>query len=338
MIMWADHVEHDPAMLKTLPKDIVMTHWHYGSVPAANIQRSLDAGFEVVLAPAMGHWGNVIQPSLQNFNNMDAMLAAAGQLKGRGVLGLVNTWWTPWRWVRDAGMLAVAYTGRMTRTRKLAGKPAFARQFAAGYFGLKDPAAGKALWRVHELMLDTPELAALLPDSAADVFSAMTLAKNPPFDQRADQLAQAVETLRAAAPKVRRHKTQYAASVLAARVAAELADFGRVLLRFQHLAGRIEDCRDGCDSAEPISLARQGRKILRDLHARLSTLCRAVDREWNRTRFPDDPVKAARDPAGKPCGKDVLLGRLVRSRDYLAKALQQLDRDIRSNHLIPRWP
>ena len=55
-------------------------------------------------------------PNRANFENMDAMAATLRRgARGGKVLGLVNTWWAPWRGLRDAYLPAAAYTAAMVR-------------------------------------------------------------------------------------------------------------------------------------------------------------------------------------------------------------------------------
>ena len=81
MIMWADHVERDPALLKALPKDIVMAHWQYREVRGEQIERSLRAGFEVVCCPAMLRHRHVILPHCSAADNTERMIATARRLR-----------------------------------------------------------------------------------------------------------------------------------------------------------------------------------------------------------------------------------------------------------------
>ena len=73
----------------------------------------------------------------------------------------------------------------------------------------------------------------------------------------------------------------------------------------------------------------------------LEGLCRAVAREWDRTRYPDDPIKSVAGRGDTPCGHDVLLGRMVRSVDYLNRAERHFVRHMRSrrvDRMLPGWP
>jgi len=342
MIMWADHVEHAPAMLRALPKDIVMAHWHYRDVPTAGTRRSLRAGFDVILSPAICHWGNVVLSDEGNYANLDETLRVAASLPGRGAMGIVNTWWVPWRGLRDAYLPAVAYTGRVLRTGRPAGKPAFARQFAREHFGLRGRAAGEALWAVQAVPLATLELKALLPDSAADVFDAISLASAEGFAARVDAARQAADALDRAAAKVRSNRPHFEAIRLAGRIKAACLDNGLALAEFQALAAEAEVLRDReKPPAQVLAPLEKARGRLAELVRRLERVCKAAEKEWDRTRHRDDPRKAVANRRAESCERDMLLGRLVRSRDYLQAVAKEFSRRLRSCRpaaMMPGWP
>ncbi|HUU58289.1 MAG TPA: family 20 glycosylhydrolase [Phycisphaerae bacterium] len=318
MIMWADHVERDPAMLRVLPTDIIMAHWNYWAVPTEHIRRTLAAGFEVICAPAMCFHGHVLQPHTRNFENMDGMLTAAAALAPRGVLGLVNTWWAPWRGLRDAYLFAVAYTGEMLRRGKPADKVRFARRFAKDYFALDDAAAATAIWSIHEQTLTMQDLPALLFDSPADVHDALAMAGSPGFGERTETVNRCIAALAVGRKKVRRHRDAYDAVVLAARVAgASLGGAGKLL--DAHAAyGRAENaCDRSGPAAEVAAHLDQAGEVLAAILGEVESITAAVDREWDRTRHPSDAKKAAKGGAATARSFDVLLNRMVRHRDYL---------------------
>ena len=334
MIMWGDHVEKDPEMLDVLPRDIVIAHWHYWHVPVDAIQRSIDMGYDVFLAPAVCRYGDAIQPNLTNFQNLDEMSAAAAKLRNAGVsparleaipatksksggatLGMVNTWWCPWRGLREAYMFACAYTGAVLRAGRPVEKKAFARRYAADYFGLADPAAAGAMWRVHELMVMRPEFIAMMYDSPSDVINAIAMANAEGFDARAAGMQQCVAALEAAAGKVRTHRPQYAAAVLAAKIASACLDQAMTLKKVHALSTAAELNADYGNAARAAVDRKEIAGIFAALHRRLASLCAAATKEWRRTRHDDDPLKSL--DLSKPCGPDVMLGRMVRCLEFL---------------------
>jgi len=157
MIVWADHVEHDPAMLKSLPRDLILAHWQYRAIRPEPIRRSLRAGFRVIGCPALCHSGDMIMPNRANFENMDAMTATLRRgARGGEVLGLVNTWWAPWRGLRDAYLPAVADTGAMVRQAGPVRRAAFMARLCRQLFGIGGAAGRLILGPTHVLEPEVP--------------------------------------------------------------------------------------------------------------------------------------------------------------------------------------
>jgi hypothetical protein len=319
MIIWADHVEKGPGMLRALPKDIILAHWQYGAVRADAIRRSLRAGFRVVGCPALCHSGDMIMPNAANYDNMDAMTQTMAKLRPRSaVLGVVNTWWTLWRGLRDAYLPAAAYTGEMLRRGGPLGRPGFMRRFARERFGLTGRAGGDALWALHQAMLSRQEVAAALFDSPTDMHAALALAAHGTLADRGARLAEATRSLRRCAPGVRTHRKAFDALVLAGRIAALCCE------QVEALASAVEDYRraeamheSGHRIEQAVRPLRAAARTLRRMQRSVETLARAADREWDRTRYGDDPKKGI--GRGRRFSLDALLPKLDRCRRFLAK-------------------
>ncbi len=324
MIMWADHVEKDPAMLDELPTDITLCHWNYWSIPRDAVDRSLKAGFEVILAPALCFHGHVLQPHANNFVNMDGMTALAREWAARGVRGVVNTWWCPYRSLRDANLLALAYTGQMLRTGKPTAKVPFVRKFCREYFGVDDAKVPAALWKAHELTLRMQEMRHLFYDTPADVHRALNLAASEGFPARTEALVAAAETLEHAADSVTAHRPAFDAAALAARLAATALENA---LRLQNALTRYEQAKTlydrGYDRQRVLDALDPAADILKEILDQVSELTDAVDAEWNRTRHPSDAKKDTHNLTESPGRMDALLARLTRHRAYLRHLDQQ---------------
>ena len=329
MIMWADHVEREPAMLKVLPKDIVLVHWQYTKVRPERIAPSLDAGFEVILAPALCHYGDVICPNADNFRNMDDMVALAARWRRRGVVGLVNTFWTSVRGLRDAYIPPIAYTGRMLSAGKAVPKIPFLRRFLRERFGLTDGNAARALWGVYQTPIRRAELKALLFDSPADIHAAINIACEDGFDRRVEALGRCAADLSAVGGSVKKRKAEFLATVSAARIAVACLGNAVHLRAAYEAYRRAEDLKDkGC---EPAVAGVE----LDDAAGRLEHISRSVEaafelarREWDRTRYKRDPKKGIWRIASTPCKADVLLGRLARCRSYSVKLAAEFRRAV----------
>lgn len=327
MIMWADHVEEAPALLKVLPKDIVLAHWQYGQLDVEAIERSLDAGFEVICAPAMLSHTTVIQPNRQAAENTEQMIAAARRLTRRGVLGAVNTWWESWRILRDAALPMAAYSGHLLT----GGRPertAFFRCFLRDQFGLQSTPAAEAMWQLHELAPVLEELLALLCDNPAAMLGAITLAGKSGFESRAATVCSAVETLAAAAGKVRRNADGFNASVLAGKVAGGCLQNGLDLLRAYNCYRQAAQQRNRLREDELVARhLDEAAEVFTAMGRRLDVLCREVSAEWDRTRHRGDAKKASGSVTA-PCQRDMLLGRMVRCREFLRRLAGNFKRSI----------
>ena len=423
MILWADHVERDPAMLKVLPKDIIMAHWHYREIRPEAIDRSLAAGFRVIGCPALCHHGDMIMPNAANFANMDAMTgriasASGGQTAWAGhdytvglsnpslpggaidsspssaansprrkagvgartdagvvaqVLGIVNTWWTLWRGLRDAYLPAVAYTGAMLSAQAAVEKPAFARRLAARFFGLRSAAAERAIWTLHEEMIDRNQTAAGLCSSLAHLPDTLALGaawgSNPALPggainalssggansprrkagvdvstvqetgrgARHDALASAVEDLVAARAKVARNLPAFDALILSGRIACLCLRRAKALhAAFEHYrrAARGHDCEHRPDDVT----AWLGKALAAVDQARAETgpLARAAAKEWDRTRYRDDAKKGLRD--GNPYLWDSLVAMLDRAARFDERLVVDLKKAIKNYPKTRRFP
>ena len=325
MMMWADHVQRSPAMLRELPSDIVMIHWHYGKIDTDAISRSLDAGFEVIGAPAMMRHRHVIQPHKLNIQNTEDMIDTASKLTGRGMLGVVNTWWTPRRVLRDACLPVAAYTGHLLNGGSK-DKVAFFAKHLREQFGLLGTKAARALWTFHQDTLVLSELQALAFDSPADMLDAVAMSAHNDIPARIRRISQAVDTLAAASKKVTRNHKAYKACILAGRLAAELLanslDLAKAYTIYKQAENLFDRGYPKADVAKPLDEAAG---VLGLIHKRLDTLSCQVSDEWDRTRYPRDVKKAVTNLA-EPCPMDSLLGRLVRSRAFVQTITAKLKR------------
>jgi len=338
MILWADHIEKDPAMLKVLPADLILAHWHYRQVRPEPIRRSLKAGFRVIGCPALCHHGDVIMSNQANYENMDAMTALFAKLHPAGrVLGIVNTWWTSWRGLRDAYLPAVAYTGEMLRARTAVGKTAFARRFGRRSFGVDSQTLAKATWEMHALMPSRTELLAALFDSPADMHDALNLAEQKVFAERERHIGRCLEALRKAARRARRHKHELKALILAGEV-AELC-FRRVR-EFASAAAEYRKAElahaRGRPAQQVIPSLNQALETLQRMRADVASAVKSVATEWDRTRYPGDPKKGLK--ARWRRSDDALLSRLAGAERFNAKLIKDLARAIKRYRRTGQFP
>jgi hypothetical protein len=328
MVMWADSVEKHPAMLKVLPRDIVMLHWHYGAVPAEKILPSARAGFQVLCAPAIS--GVVLQPHAAAFRNVADNVAMAGRLPRKAGLGVVTCWWESARNLRDTYPLAAAYAGAAMRGRRAPEPRSFARRFCREYFGLRDAAAADALWRLHELVPDRGQMKFLYPDSLPDVHEGLNVAAESGFDARAVEAAQALEILHRARGKVIRHRAEFDAYLLAGRITADAYENGRALRELNRCYARALGL---AEYKAPRTLVQaELAPALPRLEARakeIVALTEAAAREWDRTRHPRDRKKDNSSPLVRQRGTRFILATLLRAAAFARQGVSLLRRTLR---------
>jgi hypothetical protein len=312
MILWADHVEKAPAMLDVLPKDIILAQWQYTDIRPDAFERAAKAGFESIAAPAMSHWWDLVHANAQNFQNVDDMASiAAGDPK---TLGVVNTWWISWRGLRDAYLPAIFHTGKRLQSKSSIDTVATMREYVKDMFDLTDPAVGMAIATLHQRVLQGEREMAQTWATPADMHVAAMLAGEADFADSLTAVEQAKGVLEAAAPKVQRHKAEFKSLVLAADVdyfglqhAASARELYRLLL-----AAEIRWHRGASPQPERQEIV----KLLAGRLRQAERIVRLVEKDWDRTRYADDPKKHMHD-LDAPCEWDAMLGKLARCKAYL---------------------
>lgn len=329
MIMWADHIEHDPELLDELPRDIVLCHWQYGEVRPDAIRRSLDAGFEVITAPSLCYHGNVCQPGLRNLDPMDAMCETTARNRTRGVLGMVNTWWCPQRGLRDAHLPAVAYTGRLVRTGRPPNRIRFMRRFVREYFGLDDADTARALYGLHERMTDLHEFNRLLCTDVAGLRRLIDQAEGDELAERAEAVSRDVSLLEAARDRVTDHLPAFDASVLAGRFLRVCLSNARKLARAYELYERAARMRSRTrDREQCLAMLEECVGLLAEAVGELDGLSKPLAAEWRRTR----PTRVGKEfrsgPREQSWRRDMVGGRVEAGRAFLAGLRTLLQRQI----------
>jgi hypothetical protein len=258
-----------------------MFHWQYqpefDSPRAAEL---MDLGFDVVACPATVCWLTRVAPNAGNLANLRSCTARSLKQRRRGLRGISNTVWCPWRYLPGAIDFGVAMGGHLaSEPEESAGFPAL---FAARFYGIAGGAAaaeaGSALVGLAEAALPRPLCDRVMQGGANGL----------PFtreDRRlcglaAVRAAASLAALKAARPSVRRNRERYDDVVLTARAVLAVARFGA--------AGRRK-------SAVPGARA----------------VYRRVLAAWNRDRREDDSAKFG-DPLRH--GEDALLYILDRLR------------------------
>ncbi len=149
--MWGDHVLALPEMADKFQKDVLIFDWHYGDVGADTLGFFCERGFETIACPAtMASPGSVLthRESLSNLRHFSAI---AGKLAGKGVSGVVNTIWCPYRYLSGAMDWPMALGGHVLSAK--AEDPQYAAMFARDFYGLAAADArdcGRLLTELHE--------------------------------------------------------------------------------------------------------------------------------------------------------------------------------------------
>lgn len=328
MIIWADAVENHPELLRVLPKDIVLAHWHYEKVPAEKIEPSIRAGFQIVCVPAIG--GTVLQPDQSAIRNVADMVALAARLPRRGCLGVVASWWESSRNLRDTYPLAAAYTGSAMMAGKGGDGSRFARRFLKDHFGFDDPAAAHALWRLHALALGRSEMKRLYPDSLADLHEALKTAESQDCAARAEEAGRCVKVLRKARGKAVRHMADYDAYLLAGRITVAAFENGdRLRQAYRHYTRALGYAESKAPRDRVVAELHQSLLLLGDRPRVVRELAGAADREWDRTRYPRDAKKNGASPLLRQRGARVLLPTLIRCAAFGARGLFRFQQAVR---------
>jgi hexosaminidase len=91
-LFWGDIAQGSPALVKSLPKDMVAVGWGYGPNPRAEtlLRPFLDAGIETWVAPGVSGWSRVYPNNDAALKNIQAMARDGQHL---GATGLLNTSW-----------------------------------------------------------------------------------------------------------------------------------------------------------------------------------------------------------------------------------------------------
>jgi hypothetical protein len=264
MWMWGDGLLAHPEMLDRVPRAVVICNWQYTpDAPPATTRTLLDAGFDVMLCSALISHDQPLFPgqrfAVPNVHAMQAQQSLAG--RGR-VLGHVNTIWTPVRFIADSLWLGIDLTATALSGGDADAQP---RTFGETLHGLTGDAAARFA-----------EAARLLLDGAPlreEWFAIAKMARlSPAALSRATVAAERLSTVQSllvsVAPSVRLHAVEYRA----------LALLVEVLAHTYNVAVRLAD-----RFPTPATLAR--------LLDRSETLLAAVDADWDRERFADDPRK-----------------------------------------------
>ncbi len=271
--MWADGLLHDPDLAARLPRDIVMCNWKYRpEEPTKSTQYLLDQGFDVVLCSASISSEQQLFPgerfALRNVRSLQRHAAVRATTAGGGrVLGQVNTVWTPVRFLADSLWLGLDLALALMRDGAGIDLDARIVDFGRAFYGLADTTAWVAACRV--VVRCSPRRGEWLA----------VLNLRPP----AELDGPTVDSIAAAAPEWARARSLLA-DVVAAGVRQHEVEFGAFSLMVE-LAAHAYGVAAAVADLGPAGARRAAAETAR--------LLAAVDANWDRERYADDPRKYA---------------------------------------------
>lgn len=133
--MWGDHILMTPAMAAAFQRDVLIFDWHYDpDFSPASLKYFTGEKFEVWGAPATMCWRARILSNATNLANLREFTAQALNFRRRGLTGMINTVWCPWRYLSGAMDWPIALAGHLfTSDRE---DPAFGADFGRSFYGL----------------------------------------------------------------------------------------------------------------------------------------------------------------------------------------------------------
>ena len=324
MIMWADMVEKYPELLEVLPKDIVLTHWHYTDVPAEIIRPSADAGFNTVCAGAISN--PIIQPGEIAFKNVADNARLVDELSSKGCLGMAVCWWESHRHLRDTYPLAAKYAVDSMRSAPPEDMIKYTDDFIREYFGVEDKQLAWAFWNLQKTVFDILTTQTLFPRSFVAFHNALLYEKSHP--KISEQLENAEESLRIVRENVKTvsyNRDVYNAYLLAGRINIQaLHNALQFRAAFQHYSTALKKEDSKCCAEEIRGHLKDTYNVLQEVSDNVSRLVEDVSAEWDRTRHPDDLKKYDASPYMRQRGARGILPILFKSDKFLRKTVEML--------------
>ena len=245
--MWGDHLVSAPQLLDQLERDLLIFHWHYWPpFRAAPLRSFLTAGFEVWGAPSSMIWNQKLMPSIrEQFQNLREYSAVALGLREAGCTGMVNTLWTPWRYLSGVVDLPLALGGHLFTAA--AESTDFTIDFAASFYGFDRDTArdcARILLQLHDLPPQREQFLRLIKGNCNETDFHREDSRHYAHIQReALRLRRELEPL---VSRARRHATRLADYLLTAEIIERYGAFG-ASGRQSGSAGDISNLLQRCD-------------------------------------------------------------------------------------------
>ena len=260
-MMWADQLIADPTIVQHLPRDILMCHWQYHpDVSPASTRQLIDAGFEVVLCPALISHNQTVYPG-ESFAMPNLRSFAGHRELGPRVVGSITTIWMSMRYLPDTLWPAAHYAAGIMKHGSQIDPMASLAEFARSFHGMEPSKPWLDAMRSMEQL--APHRNAWSPVSRLRD----SLETEPvELEETADQFARIGAALRAARPLVK----------------SNVESFDRVLLLV-----------DVLEHAWRRAAAWRGGNVSQDLLDQSEQLLDRLSQAWDEDHFSDDPRKDA---------------------------------------------
>ena len=324
MIMWGDHVLAEKRIADCIPNDIIICDWQYGlEVKSESVEFFTNKGFKAICAPGLVSGSQMILPNIGNLTNIQNFSRIAWEYKKKGVIGLVNTVWEPFRYLQGTINYGLALSGHLFSNKGKISKR-FGHDFLETNFGVNDNlnllAAIKTL---HEVSPPWP----FMRKATFRVYKEIKVITKEEM-QKGDSLSIAAKaimnTLKKERNKVNLHIKEYDELILAAEImyilAIRVRTLGKVIKLYRKLKTAFKRNRD----KEIKIIVSTIKPMMRDLTKQAHRIHKLTIKNWDLTRYPDDRKrdKIMLIPWGF---EDGLTARLGVSAKLLNKNLKEIE-------------
>jgi hypothetical protein len=132
-IIWNDHIRKNQKIANTLNKNVVLMEWNYDSAyKPTKLNPLLKMGFEdIIMAPSIACYRLRVLPTLPGLKNTNAMAKVVRDKKAKG---LINTIWLPMRYIQNAMWYGIAYSGYLINSKNKMNLSVFHEKFCNKVF------------------------------------------------------------------------------------------------------------------------------------------------------------------------------------------------------------
>jgi len=337
MMMWGDHLQPPSKVLPialdveafngriadAIPKDVVICDWHYNPKPdPGRLDFFINKGFQVVACPATVAWEVLGHPRQSNLDNLRDFSAVAAPRSGRGVIGMINTVWTPPRNFPGTTLYGVALAAQYQRTGGKA-PSGFDKAFVKETFGVAKPGPlAAALRKLHQVAPHTLVSVRAMPVRTNEleettVEHVRALAS---LHRQTARMALQLESIR---KTITRNHSHFDDLLFTVRCYASAGARPAQLVR---VSGLMKKGRYLAQQGKGVAAKEHFRRAADALDAMSGEAARLYQesvKRWNKSRFADDPK---RDGGGKFSTFDALVERLCRSAKLFAMLSREAQR------------